>query len=73
MACQTLLSKGDCHGSFEILLNGKRLYTAGIGEFGVMTAAAMYTRVQTKRGPTTEVIKVMTQGNRISESSFRAQ
>ena len=49
---------------FEILVNGKRLYTIGIGDFGVMTASVMHARVQTKAGPIFDEIHVNGQGSK---------
>ena len=48
---------------FEILVNGKRLYTIGVGDFGVMQASVMHARVQTKAGPIHDEIHVYGQGS----------
>ena len=54
--------------AFEILLNGKRLYTIGIGDFGILTASVMHTRVQTIRGPVHEEVIVDGRGHNASET-----
>jgi hypothetical protein len=57
--------------AFEVLLNSKRIYTMGIGDFGtmgigdfgVMTAHATYHRVRTQRGPIEEGVAVFGTGH----------
>jgi hypothetical protein len=48
---------------FEVLVNGKRLYTIGIGDFGIKSASVMHARVQTNAGPIVDELFVHGQGN----------
>jgi|SRR5262249_50907378 len=48
---------------FEVLVNGKRLYTVGVGDFGIMCASVMHARVQTKAGPIHDEIHVYGHGS----------
>lgn len=43
---------------FEILVNGKRLYTIGVGDFGILGAEVILARVKTIAGPIHEQISV---------------
>ena len=55
--------KGNSMVGFEILVNGKRLYTIGVGDFGVMQASVMHARVQTNAGPIYDEVLVHGQGH----------
>jgi hypothetical protein len=54
--------------AFEVLLNGTRLYTIGVGDFGVLAATVMHHRVQTNRGPISEEIVVNGHGHNSRET-----
>lgn len=45
--------------AFEILVNGKRLYTIGAGDFGVVSADVHWDRIQKKTGQVHERARVM--------------
>jgi hypothetical protein len=66
-----VLNHGESMIAFEILLNGKRLYTIGIGEFGVLNAHVMHHRVQTIHGPISEAVVVYGQGHATNETGDR--
>jgi hypothetical protein len=47
---------------FEVSVNGKRAFTMGAGEFGMLTASVMWDRIQTNAGPIHEAIRLSGRG-----------
>lgn len=48
--------------AFEISVNGHHIRTISVGEFGMLTADVMWSRIQTNRGPIHEEFRTFCHG-----------